>query len=189
MRQDLPGAARGRAAAHARHAGTDAGARTSDNGRVGAEHADAGAELGATKRNHVLPDVGSDDLAVLVGSVGQDVLDQIVAILVAGDVDERDAGTIVATLADTIEVATQELRAADLEALLDNLGCELISAILGGIANDVVDGAATVGRGTVLADVLDAPVAELAMGNDVDVGKDLLDAGALLSLVTSITQV
>ncbi len=36
-----------------------------------------------------------------------------------------------------------------------------------------------VSRGAVLANVLDAPVAELAVGHDIDVGKDLLDARAL----------
>ena len=32
----------------------------------------------------------------------------------------------------------------------------------------MVDGAATIGRSTVLTDVLDAPVAELAMSNNID---------------------
>jgi hypothetical protein len=46
----------------------------------------------------------------------------------------------------------------------------------------VVNGSAAVGRSTVLADVLNAPVAELAVGDDVDVLKNLLNAGALLSV-------
>ena len=43
----------------------------------------------------------------------------------------------------------------------------------------MVNGAATVSWSPVLADVLDAPVAELAMSNDVDVLQDFFDAGAL----------
>lgn len=43
----------------------------------------------------------------------------------------------------------------------------------------MVDGAAAVSRGAMLADVLNAPVAELAMGDNVNVGEDLLNAGAL----------
>jgi hypothetical protein len=43
----------------------------------------------------------------------------------------------------------------------------------------MVDGTAAILRSTMLADVLDAPVAKLAMGDNVNVGKDLLNAGAL----------
>lgn len=43
----------------------------------------------------------------------------------------------------------------------------------------MVDGTAAVGRGAVLANVLDAPVAKLPVSNNVDVGEDFLDAGSL----------
>jgi hypothetical protein len=43
----------------------------------------------------------------------------------------------------------------------------------------VVNGTGAVSWGAVLADVLDAPVAELAVGYDVDAGEDLFDAGSL----------
>lgn len=43
----------------------------------------------------------------------------------------------------------------------------------------MVDGTAAVLRSAVLTDVLDAPVAKLAMGDNVNVGKDLLNAGTL----------
>lgn len=44
----------------------------------------------------------------------------------------------------------------------------------------MVDGTAAVGRRAMLADMLDAPVAELAMGDNVDVGKDLFNARTLV---------
>lgn len=105
----------------ASHGMANTRARTSSNSMIGAEHADAGAELGSAKGDHVLPDVSSNDLAVLRVGMGQDVLDEVVAILVAGDIDQRDAGTVVSTLADAIQIATQELGTSDLEALLNNL--------------------------------------------------------------------
>jgi hypothetical protein len=43
----------------------------------------------------------------------------------------------------------------------------------------MVDSATTVGRSAVLADMLDAPVAELPVGDDVDAIKDLGDARTL----------
>jgi len=127
----------------------------------------------------VLADVGRNGISVLWVGVGQDVLDQVVAILVAGDVDERNPGAVNSTLADAVQVTAQELGSANLQTLLYHLGRELVHAVLGCVADDMIDGSAAIGGGAVLADVLDAPVAELAMSNDVDVLQDFFDAGAL----------
>lgn len=43
----------------------------------------------------------------------------------------------------------------------------------------MVNGAAAVRRGAVFANVLNAPIAELTMSDDVDVGEDFLNARAL----------
>lgn len=43
----------------------------------------------------------------------------------------------------------------------------------------MVDGATTIGGSTVLADVLNAPIAELAMSNDIDTSEYFVDAGTL----------
>lgn len=43
----------------------------------------------------------------------------------------------------------------------------------------MVDGTTAIRRSTVLTDMLNAPVAELAMGDDVDVCEDFFDAGSL----------
>jgi len=127
----------------------------------------------------VLADVSSHNLAMLRAGVGKDPLNEVVAVLVAGNVNQGDARAVHATLTHTIEVATQKLRTPNLETLLDNLGSKLVHAVLSGVADDVVDSTAAISRGTVLANVLNAPVAKLAVGHDVDVGEDLLNAGAL----------
>lgn len=115
-------------------------------------------------------DMSRNHFAMLWVRMSQDVLDEVVAILVAGNVDEGDAGPVNAALTDTVEIAAEKLDSSDLEALLHYLGCKLVHAVLCGISDDMVDSAAAIGRGAVLADVLNAPVAKLAMGNDVDVG-------------------
>lgn len=94
------------AAAHARHAGPDSRAGTGRDGRVGAQHADPRAELGTAERDHVLADMGSNNVAVLRAGMSQDVLNQVVAVLVAGDVDEGNSRSVSTALADTIKVAT-----------------------------------------------------------------------------------
>ena len=153
---------------------------------VGAEHADTGAELGAAERDHVLPNVRCDNVAVLRSRVGENVLNEIIAVLVTGDVDERNARSVDSALADTVKVATKKLRATNLQALLNNLGGKLVHAILGSIADDMIDSAAPVRRGAMLADMLDAPVAKLAMSHNVDVGQDFFDAGTLGSNVSTM---
>lgn len=111
--------------------------------------------------------------------MGKDVLDQVVAVLVARNLDERNPRPINPTLANTIKVPAKELGTANLQAFLDDLGGKLINAVLCGIPNDVVDGPAAVSWGTMLTDMLDAPVAELTVSNNVDVGQNLFDARAL----------
>jgi hypothetical protein len=127
----------------------------------------------------VLADVSGYNLPMLLRGVGQDVLDQVVAILIAGDVDERNTRAIGTTLADTIQVAVEKVWPTNLEALLNDLGRKLVGAVLASVANDVINGSAAVARSPMLADVLNAPVAELTVGDNVDVGKNLFDAGTL----------
>ena len=127
----------------------------------------------------MLADVHGHKLAMLGVGMGQDVLDQVVAILVAGNVNEWDPGTVRTALAHTVKVSTKEFSTTNLETLLNNLRGELIHAILRRIADHMVNSTAAVGRSTMFTDVLNAPVAELTMGNYVDVGENLFDAGTL----------
>lgn len=127
----------------------------------------------------MLPDVSSNHVSVLGIGMGQDVLNEIVAVLVAGNVNQGDARTVETTLADSVKVAAKKLGASDLEAFLNDLGSELIHGILRSVSNDMINGTAAVRRSTMFANVLDAPVPKLAVRDDVDVGKDFLDAWAL----------
>jgi len=128
----------------------------------------------------MLTNMGSNDLTMLGAGVCEDVLDQIIAILVAGNIDQRDSRSVDATLADAVEIASKKLRATDLQTLLDYLGCILVHAVLGCKTDNMINSAAAVGRGTMLANVLNAPVSELAMGNDVNVLEYLFDTRSLL---------
>lgn len=156
--------------------------RTCGESWVGAEHTNTRTKLGATERHHVLADVAGNNLSVLWVGVCQDVLNQIVPVLVASNVDEWNAWAIWATFADTVQVAAEELHSTDLETLLNYLGSELIHAILRSVSDDMVDGAAAISWSTMLADVLDAPVSELTMSNDIDAAKDFLNAWTLLKV-------
>lgn len=127
----------------------------------------------------MLADVSSDHVSVLGIGVGQDVLNEVIAILVAGNVDQRNAWTVETTLADSVKISAKKLRASDLEAFLNDLGRELIHGVLRSIPNDMVNGTAAVRRGTMFANMLDAPVAKLAVRHDVDVGEDFLNTWAL----------
>jgi hypothetical protein len=111
--------------------------------------------------------------------VSEDILDQVITVLIACNINQWNAGAVETTFANTIEIPAQEINAANLEALLNNLGCKLVHAVFRGIADDMVNGTAAVSWSTMLADVLDAPVAELAMSDNVNACKNLLDARAL----------
>ena len=154
--------------------------RTSGEGRVGAEHGDTRAVLGTAEGDHVLADVRGDELATLGIGVGEDVLYKVVAKLVTGDVDKRHARAIRTSLTYDVEVAIEEVRTTDLEALFNDLGSKLIHAVLGGVAEDMVNGTIAVAKSAMLADVLDAPVAELTVSDNVNAGEDLVDARALV---------
>lgn len=130
----------------------------------------------------MLADLDGNIFATLGVDVGEDVLDEIVAELITRDVDERHAWTIWSGLANALKVAVEEFLATDLEALLDDLGGELIHAILASKAYDMVNGTSTVNDGAVLANVLNTPVTELAVGDDIDARKDLVDARTLVFL-------
>ena len=161
------------------HGRASAGAWTSLDRRVGAEHANTRAELRSTKRDHVLANVLSDNLTMLRVGVRENVLDEVVAVLITCNINQWNARAIMATLTNSIEVASKEINTTNLEALLNNLGGKLIHAVLRSIADNMVNCTAAISRRTMLADVLNAPVAELAVSNNVDAGKDFFDARAL----------
>jgi hypothetical protein len=94
-------------------------------------------------------------------------------------VNKRHARAVLASFADALQVTIKEVVSPNLEALLDHLGGILVHAVLGGEPKNVVGGATTIWWSSMFADVLDAPVAELAMGYDINTGEHLVDAGTL----------
>lgn len=171
------------------HSRASTRAWTSLDRRVGAEHANTRAELGPTKRDHVLANVLSDNLTMLRVGVCEDVLDEVIAVLIACDINQWNARAIVATLTNSIEVASKEVNTPNLEALLNNLGSKLIHAVLRSITDNMVNCTAAISRRAMLADVLNAPVAELAVSNNVDAGKDFFDARALFYLSLCLKEI
>lgn len=95
-------------------------------------------------------------------------------------VNQWDARTVGTSFAYTLEVTLHKLRTANFETLLDDLGCKLVHAILGGIAKNVVDRTASILRRSVFADMLNAPVSELAMSNNINACEDFIDTRPLL---------
>lgn len=127
----------------------------------------------------MLSDMSGHYLAMLGSCIVENPLNQVVAILVAGNINKWNSSAVTAALADAIKITTKKFSTPNLEAFLNNFGSELISAVLCCIPNNMVNGAAPVGRRTMLADVLNAPVSKLAVGHNVDVGKDFFDARSL----------
>lgn len=94
-------------------------------------------------------------------------------------IDERNARAVWTPLAHAVEITLEEVGSANLETLLNHFGSELIHAVADGMTENVLNSAAAVGRLALLANVLNAPVSELATGDDIDSSKNLVDARAL----------
>jgi hypothetical protein len=111
--------------------------------------------------------------------VRQYVLNKIVAILVAGNIDKRNTRAVNTTLTNPIQITAQKFDTANLEAFFDNFGGKLIHAILRSKANDMVDSTAAISWSSVFTNVLDAPITELTVGDNIDACKNLFNARAL----------
>ena len=94
-------------------------------------------------------------------------------------VDQGNARTVRTTFANSVKISAQEFRTSNLQALFHHFGGKLVHAVLSGVAKNMVDGAATISRGTMLTNMLNAPIAELTVGDDVDTIENFVDAGPL----------
>ena len=83
-------------------------------------------------------------------------------------VNQGDARTVRATLADPFQIALEEFGSTNFETFLDHLGRKLVHAILSRIAKDVVDRTAAVSRRAMFTNVLDTPIAKLSMGHNIN---------------------
>ena len=128
----------------------------------------------------MLSNVNGNLFSLLLVSIHENPLDEIVAILITSNVNERDAWSIWMGSGDDIEITIKKLNATNLEALLDDLGGILVDAVAISVDENVVNDPTLVGRSTVLAQVLDAPITELAMGNEINVRDDFFNSGTLL---------
>ena len=128
----------------------------------------------------MLADVDSNLLTLVSVGIHQDPLNEVVAILVSSNVDEGNARTIRTSSGDDAQIAVEELVTTNLEAFLDNLGSKLVDAVVVGVGENVINDTTLVWRRTMLAEVLDAPVAELTVGDEIDVGDDLFNSRTLL---------
>jgi hypothetical protein len=123
--------------------------------------------------------VGRDHFTMLRSGIVENPLHQVVAVLVASNVDQGNSSSVTPSFTDTVEIPSQEVAPAYLQALLHDLRGKLIGAVLGSVADDMVNSSATVRRSPVFTYVLDAPIAELAMCDNVNVRKNLFDARTL----------
>jgi hypothetical protein len=107
-------------------------AGTSDRVGVAAEHSHSRSELGSPERYHVLADVDSNLLTLVVMRVHENPLNEVIAVLVPSDVNQWDARAIWKSSGDDPKIAIQELRTTNLETFLNYLGSELIDAVVVG---------------------------------------------------------
>ena len=83
-------------------------------------------------------------------------------------VNQRHPWSICTTGTHSRQVAIQKFRAANLQAFFHDLRGKLIHAEIDGPEKDMLNSTALVMGGTVLANVLNAPISELAVGEHVN---------------------
>jgi hypothetical protein len=127
----------------------------------------------------MLSNMTGNNLAMLRVRMCQNILNEIIAVLVTSNVDKGNAWSIRTALADTVKIAAQKINTANLETLLNDLGGKLIHAVFRSISDNMVNGTAAISWCTMLANMLNAPIAKLAVSNDINAGQYLLDTWTL----------
>lgn len=133
--------------------------------------------------------MNSNLFSLLLVCVHEDPLNEIVAILITSNVNERDTWSIWMSSGDDIEVTIKKLDATNLETLLDNFRSILVDTVAIGIDQDVIDDPTLVRRGAVLTEMLNTPIAKLAMSDKINVGDNFLNSRAFLILDTILKDV
>jgi len=80
---------------------------------------------------------------------------------------------------DDSEISIQEFDPTNLETLLDDFGSKLINAVAVRVGKNVIDDSAPVWRRAMFAEMLDAPITELAMSNEIDACDNFFDSRTL----------
>jgi hypothetical protein len=78
----------------------------------------------------VLSDVRRNDFTTLRISVGEDILHEVIAKLIASNVNERHARAVDAGFRDAIQVTIKEIDTSGSQTLFNHLGSVLVGAIL-----------------------------------------------------------
>lgn len=130
----------------------------------------------------MLANVDGDLLALLLVSVHQYPLNEVVAILVTSNVDEWNSRSVRVRSRDDSEISIEKFNTANLEAFLDDLRGVLIDAVAVGVDEDVIDDSPLVRGCAVLAEMLNTPIAELTMSYEIDVGNDLFNSRSFFIL-------
>jgi hypothetical protein len=104
--------------------------RTSGRVRIAAKHGNTRTKLGTSKRNHVLSDMDGNLLALVMMSVHQDPLNEIIAVLITSNIDEGNAWAVWMSSCDNSKVSIQKLWSTNLETLLNHFGSELIHTVV-----------------------------------------------------------
>jgi hypothetical protein len=98
-------------------------------------------------------------------------------------VNQWHPGSISAARAYTVEVPVQELGPADFQTFLNNFRGKLIHAVIHGMVKDMLNRTTLVVRSTMLANVLDAPVTELAMRKEINLCQNFFNRRSLLQVL------
>lgn len=77
----------------------------------------------------MLSDVRRHHFSVLWRCIVQNPLDQVIAVLVAGNINQGNSSSVTTPFTNTVQVAAEEVRASNFEALFHNLGRELVRRI------------------------------------------------------------
>lgn len=104
-------------------------------------------------------------------------------------INQWHTGPVRTACADSIEIPVQERGSANLKALLHDLRGKLIHTVINGPVNDMLNGTILVVGSTVFADMLDTPVAELAVGEHVDFRDNLFNGRPLARIVSMLPNV
>lgn len=121
-------------------------------------------------------------LSLLLVGIHKNPLNEIVAVLIASNIDERNSWSLGMSCGNHIQIPIEKLNSANLEAFLDHLRGILVDAVAVSIDEDVVNDTSFVRWSTVLTEMLDAPVAKLSVSNEINVGNDFLNGRSFLLL-------
>jgi hypothetical protein len=87
----------------------------------------------------VLANVNGDLLTLMMMRVHQNPLDEVIAILVASNVNEWNARSIWTSGSNDSKIVIQEFKTTNLETLLDDFRSELVDAIAIRVGENMID--------------------------------------------------